>query len=159
MRGNDQRDITLGAALFHVNQPGYSFLGTDEKLYSRFVLHGTGMIGIKNTSLAISPGFMFEKQGPNSEMLLGTMLRYMLKEDSKYTGYVKGAAVSLGGYYRNRDAFVAAGLFEFSAYAIGLSYDINTSKLRTATSGRGGVEIVLRFLNPAPFLYTKASFN
>ena len=83
----------------------------------------------------------------------------MLKEDSRYTGYVKGSALAVGGYYRNKDAFVVAALFEMSNYAIGASYDINVSGLKTATTGRGGFEITLRFLNPSPFLYTKASFN
>jgi type IX secretion system PorP/SprF family membrane protein len=159
MRGNDQRDIQIGASVFHLNRPKYSFLGTDERLAPRLNIHMNGIVGIKNTNVALAPGILFSKQGPNKEIFAGTLFRYMLKEDSKYTGYVKGAAVSMGAYYRNKDAFVVAGLFEFSTYAIGASYDINTSKLRAATSGRGGLEITLRILNPSPFLFSKASFN
>ena len=159
MRGNDQRDFQVGGAVFHINRPKYSFIGTSEKLDPRIILHSNGILGISNTNMALVPSVLFAQQGSNREILAGSLIRYMLKEDSRYTGYVKGAAVSAGGYYRAKDAFVVAGLFEFSAYAIGVSYDINTSKLKTATSGRGGVEIVLRFLNPSPFLFTKASFN
>ena len=159
MRGNDQRDIQIGASVFHLNRPKYSLLGGDERLAPRLNVHMNGIIGINNTNVALAPGILFSKQGPNREIFVGTLFRYMLKEDSKYTGYVKGAAISLGAFYRNKDAFVVAGLFEFSSYAVGLSYDINTSKLRTATSGKGGLEITLRFLNPAPFLFSKASFN
>ena len=83
----------------------------------------------------------------------------MLKEDSKYTGYVKGAAFSLGGYYRNNDAFVVAAGIESGPYSVVASYDINVSKFKAATNGRGAFEITLRFLNPSPFLFTKASFN
>jgi len=159
MRGNDQFDLTLGAALFHVNRPKYSFLGTEEKLSPRMVIHGAGIIGIKNTSLAIAPGFMFEQQGPNHELLIGGMVRYMLKEDSKYTGYIKASSVSGGGYYRSKDAFIATALYEFSSYAVGISYDFNVSGLKTVSSGRGGFEITLRFMNPSPFIYSRASFN
>ena len=159
MRGNDQLDFTLGAALFHVNQPKYSFLGTNEKLYQRMVIHGNAMIGISNTSIALAPGFAMMKQGPNQEIFMGMMVRYMLKEDSKYTGFVKGSSISAGGYYRNKDAFVATALFEFSSYGLGVSYDFNVSGLKTVSSGRGGFEITLRFLNPAPFLYSQASFG
>ena len=159
MRGNDQMDFTLGAAIFHVNQPKYSFLDSKEKLYQRIVLHGHAMIGISNTSIALAPGFAVMKQGPNQEIFMGAMVRYMLKEDSKYTGFVKGSSISAGGYYRNKDAFVATALFEFSSYGVGISYDFNVSGLKTVSSGRGGLEITLRFLNPAPFIYSQASFG
>ena len=159
MRGNDQRDFQTGIAVFHINQPKYSFIDNNERLAPRIIFHSNGILGISNTNLALAPAILFAQQGANREILAGALMRYMLKEDSKYTGYVKGAAISAGGYYRNKDAVVIAGLVEFSSYAIGLSYDINTSKLKTATTGRGGVEIVLRFLNPAPFLFTNASFN
>ncbi len=159
MSGGDQLDFTLGASVFHVTQPKYSYLGDDEKLYVRTVIHGNGIIGIPNTRLAVAPGFAIMKQGPNQEIYLGTLFRYMLREDSKYTGFVKGASFSAGGYYRNKDAFVGMALFEFSSYGIGVSYDFNVSGLKTVSSGRGGFEITLRFLNPAPFIYSQASFN
>lgn len=159
MRGNDARDITLGAAMFHVNRPKYSFLGTSEKLAPRIVLHGFSTIGLSNTSLAILPAFMFSKQGPNSELLVGSMVRYMLQENSKVTGFVKGSAISIGGYYRNRDAFALAAMYEFSSYGIGVSYDINVSGLKAVSSGRGGFEICLKFMNPSPFVFSQASFG
>ena len=159
MRGNDAREFTVGAAVFHVNQPNYSFLGGSEKLDPRIVFHGNGIYGITNSSIAIVPGFMISKQGPDQEILAGAMVRYMFREDSKYTGYIKGASLSAGGYYRNNDAFVGTALFEFSSYGIGVSYDFNVSGLKTVSTGRGGFEITLRFLNPAPFIFSQASFN
>ena len=159
MRGNDQRDIQLGASILHLNKPKYSFFGTDERLDTRMMIHGNALIGISNTNISLVPSVLYAKQGPNKELLVGSLVRYMLKEDSKYTGYVKGATIGIGGFYRNKDAFVAAAFVEIASYAIGVSYDINISKLKAATSGRGGLEITLRFLNPAPFLYTQASFH
>ncbi len=158
MSSSDQMDFTIGAALFHVAKPQYAFL-LNEKLYQRMVFHGTGTIGIPNSKSAIVPGFMIAMQGPNQEILAGTLFQYTLSENSKYTGFVKGASISAGGYYRNKDAFVAAAFFEFSSYGIGVSYDINVSGLKTVSKGRGGLEITLRFLNPAPFIYSQASFN
>jgi hypothetical protein len=88
---------------------------------------------------------------------VGSNFRYQLREESKYTGYVKGSAVSLGVFYRNKDAVISSFLFEFSHYAIGISYDSNISNLKTASQGRGGIEISLRFLNPNPFMSKGAS--
>ncbi|MBI3500516.1 MAG: PorP/SprF family type IX secretion system membrane protein [Bacteroidetes bacterium] len=155
----DQMDFTIGAALFHVNQPKYSFLGTGEHLYMRTVIHGNATIGIPNSRLAIAPGIMVAKQGPNQEIFVGSLFKYSLKEDSKYTGFVKGASISAGGFFRAKDAFVAMMMFDFSSYGIGLSYDINVSGLKAVSTGRGGFEISLHFLNPAPYIYSQASFN
>lgn len=159
MRGNDQRDIYIGASAFHLFEPSYSFFGTKEKLYRKFVVHGHSLLGIKNTNYSFTPSFMYARQGSAQELLFGTLVRYMLKEDSRYTGNVKGSALAAGGYYRNKDAVMFAVQYEFSAYAIGLSYDVNVSNLQPASSGRGGFEITLRYLNPSPFLFSQARFN
>jgi hypothetical protein len=93
------------------------------------------------------------RQGPLNELTFGALIKYMLKDDSKYTGYVKGAAFSLGCYYRNKDAIIPYFLVEMGYYSLGISYDTNISGLTAATSGRGGFEIALRFHMPSPFLY------
>lgn len=159
MRGNDQRDLVMGVSVSHLNKPAYSFFGGDERLAPRILFHTSGIVGIKNTNFSLVPGIMLAKQKPNTEFLFGTLIRYMLKEDSKYTGYVKGAAFSLGAYLRNKDAVVVAAGIESGPYSLVASYDINISKFKAATNGRGAFEITFRFLNPSPFLFTKASFN
>jgi type IX secretion system PorP/SprF family membrane protein len=150
---NHDLKVTAGVAMFHVHQPGYSFYGTDEKLYIKYVLHGNAMYSIKNTKLVVVPGFMCYQQGPAREIYAGSLVRYKLKQDSKYTGFQQGAAISIGGFLRAKDAVALAMLLEYSNYAIGLSYDLNTSGLRSASDMRGGMEISLRFVNPNPFLY------
>ena len=87
------------------------------------------------------------------------MLKYTLREDSKYTGYVNGASVDVGLYYRWDDALVITGLIEMANYSIGLSYDATLSGLISPTTARGGFEISLRYVNPSNFLYqNKARF-
>jgi len=148
---NHDLKFNFGASVYHVNQPSYSFYGDGEKLYIKSVIHGNALISIPATNIAFVPSFMYTRQGPEQEIYAGTLIRYKLKQDSKYTGRKKGAALSLGAYYRAGDAVAVASLLEYSNYAIGLSYDINTSSLHTASSFRGGMEITLRFVNPNPF--------
>lgn len=157
MTGNNQIKANVGAALFHPQQSKYSYYSSGEKLAMKTVIHGNVLYGIKNTTLAVVPGFMFYKQGGAQELMFGSLFRYTLQEQSKYTGYLKGAALSLGAYYRNKDAVIFHGLFEFAQYAVGVSYDLNASQLKTASSGRGGLEISLRFISPNPFLFKSAS--
>jgi type IX secretion system PorP/SprF family membrane protein len=149
----DNHDLKadVGFAVFHVNQPKYSFYTSSEKLYMRYVFHGNGLISLQNSNLALAPGFVMYLQGGAYEIYLGSLVRFKLKQDSKYTGIMKSAALSIGAYYRTKDALVAAMLLEYSNYAFGISYDINTSTLTTASNGRGGMEVSLRYVLPNPF--------
>lgn len=154
---NDMVIIHAGLALTHLNQPKYSFYGADERLYMKTTGHFDALIGIKNTNFSVLPGFIYMKQGPASEVLPGCYFRYMLREESKFTGYVKGASIMFGTYLRVKDAFIPSVQFEMAEYTIGLSYDMNLSGLKTATSGKGGFELSLRWGNPNPFLYKSAA--
>jgi type IX secretion system PorP/SprF family membrane protein len=158
MTGNDQLKFSAGIALFHVNSPKYSFYDSGEKLLMKKMIYGNALIGVTNTNLSIVPGFFYCRQGKANELLLGSMFRYQFKENSKYTGYVKGSSIATGLYYRNRDALVVNLLYEFSQYAVGVSYDFNISGLKTASNGMGGIEIALRFVSPNPFLYSKSRY-
>ncbi|MBI3510312.1 MAG: PorP/SprF family type IX secretion system membrane protein [Bacteroidetes bacterium] len=151
----DNHDLrfTGGVAFFHPQHSAYSFYGNPENLYMKYVVHGNAVISIPNSNIAVLPGFMYYRQGPAQEIFAGWLVRYKLKQDSKYTGFEKGAAFSLGAFYRAKDAIAVCSLLEYSKYAIGVSYDVNISPLRAASSARGGIEITLRFVNPNPFLY------
>jgi type IX secretion system PorP/SprF family membrane protein len=149
---NNTRKFNLGFSVYHLSRPKYSYLGTDQRLSMRYVLHGSGIIPIANSRYAWLPGIMMYYQGKAKELLIGTMFRVKLQQDSKYTGYKNGTALSFGGYFRARDAFTPSILFEFHQFAIGLSYDLNISGLKPATNTRGGLEISLRFTNKNPFM-------
>lgn len=160
---NNEFRANLGVSMYHITEPEQKYwVGTDDRLNPKFNIHGDFLIGIRNSNVAIAPSYLISIQRPSNEILVGTYLKYYFKEDSRYTGYIKRSALSLGGFYRNADAFILAGMVEFNSYAIGASYDLNLSKLTQASTGRGGVEIFLRFVTPNPFLYQKkssASFN
>jgi type IX secretion system PorP/SprF family membrane protein len=145
--GNNFNQGTMGFSIFHFNRPQYSFNRTGERLYIKYVAHGDFLFSLPGTKFALNPGFLFYSQGPNKEILLGAMIRYDLIPESKYTGAFNGGGIYAGAYVRARDAVVVATRFEIGDYAIGLSYDINTSTLRSATGGRGGLEVSLRYIN------------
>ncbi|OFY85902.1 MAG: hypothetical protein A3F72_08190 [Bacteroidetes bacterium RIFCSPLOWO2_12_FULL_35_15] len=149
---NNARKINIGVSVFHPHQPAYSYYGDkSEKLHMKLVFHGDAAIGIKNTNLILKPSYIIFLQGATKEITPGMTFQYVLQEGSKYTGNKKPAAFSLGTYYRAKDAFIARAKFEYSNYALGFSYDINLSKLKTVTSARGGFEISLRFIAPGAF--------
>lgn len=156
---NNARRLNIGVAIFHPHRPNYSYYSDGTRLYPKFVFHGDASLGIKNTSIVLKPSYMIFLQGPTREITPGMMFQYVLQDDSRYTGIKKATYISLGGYYRIGDAFIAAAKFEWNNYAIGLSYDINISKLRTASKARGGFEICLRAgFNTYKKAFSKAIF-
>ena len=86
-------------------------------------------------------------------MCAGTLIKYQIKEGSKYTGFEKESAISLGGHYRFGDALIISGLLEMAYFGIGLSYDVNLSGLTAATKSRGGVEFSFRYIIPRATVY------
>jgi type IX secretion system PorP/SprF family membrane protein len=144
----DNHDLSanLGVAVFHAKQKYSFYKVSDEKLYPKYVAHGDATISVPNFhNLALIPGAVFLSQGPASELFVGLMFRYKVHQASKYTGIKKDAAVYWGAYSRVRDAFIASCMLEYHSYTLGISYDMNASKLTKASSGRGGIEISLRY--------------
>jgi type IX secretion system PorP/SprF family membrane protein len=141
----------VGFSVFHINQPVYTFIESGDRLKLKYVLHGQYLVSIPNTKIAMFPGFMYYQQGPAKELLIGSMVRYNILPESKYSGFYKGAGMYLGAYLRTGDAIVISSLLEFSQFAIGFSYDVNTSTLRPASNGRGGFELSIRVTGQGPF--------
>jgi type IX secretion system PorP/SprF family membrane protein len=153
---NSQSYANFGISLFHIIRPNQSFLkGSNDRLDMKYNVHGNFSIAPEEQRYGIEPSFLLQFQGKNKEIIAGSLFRYYLSVDSKYTGFNRRSAIGLGVYYRNKDAMITSLLLEYKAYAIGVSYDLNTSKLKTASSLKGGMEITIRYTNSAVFLYQK----
>jgi len=109
----------------------------------KIIAHGLGRFTRKGTDLAYYPNFMVAFQGPAKEITAGMSMRYMLKESSKYTGFVKGNAIFFGANYRLGDAAIILLGLELSDWHLGMSYDVNVSGFSKATGSVGGIELSL----------------
>lgn len=157
---NDGMRFNVGGSFYHFNRPKKSFSElADLQLHSKIIVHGRALIGLAQTNTAIAPSFMYELQGPNQEIMAGLGFRFMLQEQSRYTGFMKESALTLGCLMRVGDALIPYVSFEFANYSIGVSYDTNISSLSRATNSVGGFEVNLRFINPNPFKYQSRSMN
>lgn len=147
MSSNDGVKVNAGFAIHHVNKPSFKFFSdTEAKLGMRINGHARAQIGLGGTNASIIPQVLVQVQGKQKEIVPGLLGRFTLREESKYTGFINDAYISFGGYYRTGDAIIAHALCEINDIALGISYDINVSKLSTATKGRGGFEIMLRYV-------------
>lgn len=150
MEENDSKHINAGFAVFHLNRPNYSFLNPGgERLYMRFTGFVNGSFGVPKTKLLIEPGIYYFRQGPASEIYLGTYFTYKLQEQSDYTLFVNKMTASLGIFYRNKDAITLKALFQWQGIGLGFAYDINTfNSLVGVSKGKGAWEFALRYLIP-----------
>lgn len=153
---NDQINANIGLGVFHLTRPNQNFTnGSSDRLFMKYVFHGNLIFGIPNTLVGIAPSWLVQVQGAAKEITAGTMFKYYIKDDSKYTGFLKRSSVGVGVYYRTGDAIVTSVLIETGKFALGLSYDVNSSQLANASNGKGGFEITLRMMTPAAFLYQR----
>ena len=153
---NDQINAQIGLGVFHLTRPNQNFVaGESDRLYRRYVFHGNVLFGIPNTLVGIAPSWLVQMQGSSKEIMAGAMVKYYIKDDSKYTGFLKRSSIGLGAYYRTGDAVITSLLLETGRFAVGFSYDINTSKLATVSNTKGGFEVTLRMITPSAFLYQR----
>ena len=134
-------NFTIGASVFHINQPSLTYGGSwNTLLYRKYLLNTSAELKLSQL-LQLYPKAMFAVQGGHRELNLGTFMRFRLDKsrDPRYNVY-------LGSWYRWNDAVVAVTRFDMDNLSIAFSYDINTSSLSKASHGLGGPEL--------SFLYT-----
>lgn len=152
MTSNNGVKANVSFSYFHFGLPNVTFSSVNsEKLHSRMTFNANMEFGKPNTNLTLIPSVLVNIQNKQLEAIIGSDFRYLLQEGSKYTGFVKEAAITIGAHYRYADAIIAKLMFEYSNYSIGFSYDINISKLSASSNYRGGFELALRFVTPNPF--------
>jgi len=145
----ETKKFTMGMAVFHINRPKQTFsnLLTD-RAYMKFVFHAHSSIGFKNSIFSIQPSAFCAFQGPTSDIVFGNLFCFRLNTISYYTNYNPETFLALGAYYRVNDAIIAMVQLDWKSFLLGLSYDINISKLSNASNSAGGFEATLRYMFP-----------
>jgi type IX secretion system PorP/SprF family membrane protein len=141
----DGAKCDIGFSAFHYNIPKNSFFESSERLYTKYIFHANLDYGLKSVGMALAPSLLYMKQGPNTEITLGMLFKYIIEEQATYTDLKNASSFSLGAYYRVQDAIIPTMLYMKGNYAVGLSYDINLSQLTPASKLKGGLEVTLRY--------------
>ncbi len=141
--GNDG-SFYLGVGLFHWNTPKVGFeVATDSisKLSAKWAFNGGMTFGTTDYS-RISMFADFFVQGGHRQFMAGAFYTYDLVQ---YEDMDDKTSISFGGLYRWNDAFIPVLRLDHHQFSVGLSYDVNVSKLRTASQSRGGFELTLNY--------------
>ncbi|MDI1355159.1 MAG: PorP/SprF family type IX secretion system membrane protein [bacterium] len=152
-----QIKFRLGGSAYHLTQPDLQTIGNRaEKLLMKYVAHGDMVFSLGKSQVALAPSFLVQVQGPSSELIVGSLLKYYVTNGTKFTGKAKSTCLNFGVFYRTEDAVILnfAILYQ-EQYSFGLSYDLNISPLREASRVRGGLEFALRITPQEDYLFRK----
>lgn len=135
-------------AVYHVNFPKETFLGNANVLKPRSVVNaGANWYAAKKITL--QPSVFTELTTKASEFIMGTNVAYSLDKDYSLDKSVFAGAYFRKGFQNLTDAAYFVVGMNYKNYYGGLSYDVNISQLKTATSYRGAIEL--------SFIYTGLS--
>jgi hypothetical protein len=113
----------------------------------------TSVIDLEDTKFSVTPTLIYQQQGSNQEIYMGSYLKYRMSTGTKVTGVKTQNAIGLGLFYRRNADIIPSLIFDMGDYSIAMAYDVNVSAYTTASKGFGGFEVALRFNSLASSLF------
>lgn len=133
---NQSNSYYAGASIAHLTRPNMSFFETNNKLDTKYTVYA-GMEMRINGYLSVIPRGVLLKQGAYKEVNIGAFAKIHLESSSSDIDF----SLVTGAMYRVNDALIPMVRIDYGAYGLGLTYDINLSKLTQASDTRGGIEL------------------
>lgn len=143
-----------GVSFYNLNRPVQSFYDvTDVRMFTRVSYHGGLQFQLTN-SVDMLPSLLFMVQGPAYETMIGTYFKFLFEPHRQDSN-----AFYFGPFYRvvngtenvlNSESLVLAARVDYGAFNVGLSYDLNFSRLTNATNARGGYELSVVYIGAFP---------
>lgn len=141
INGSETDNYYIGVAYHHFNRPLNSFYKNPPVELNPKLVASAGMRFISSENSFITIQADFAKQGDYKEVIGGATLSRSFGADYDNPEYT----LHLGGYLRWKDAFIPYVQLDYNPFSIGFSYDANISQLKTASQGRGGLELSISY--------------
>jgi type IX secretion system PorP/SprF family membrane protein len=130
----------LGAAVYHFNKPKVAFNNANIDVYLKERWTLSGGISLQVSDREQFVGFTdYMSQGGYRQLLAGGMFGTDLSQS--YEDEYAKVTLYAGAFIRTGDAIIPMFKIDMKNMAVGLSYDVNISKLTVASHSRGGFEI------------------
>lgn len=140
---NDNAKFYFGAGLYHFNRPSLSFMADNEIRLNKKWVFNTGLSAYTSTYDRVVFYADYFMQGGDRLAQGG----FLYTHNFDHTGDEARLSLSGGAAYRWKDAMIPVIKINTNKLSIGLSYDVNTSKLKTASYYRGGFELTLSYID------------
>ena len=139
---NPNNNFFLGVAYHHLTKPKNSFYrDASAELEPKWV----GSAGIR---FSVTPASYLtlqadhSRQGQFQETIAGALYGIKLGDDWDKPLYTLHG----GAFIRWEDAFIPVIKLDYTPFSVSFSYDVNLSKLKTSSYGRGGFEIGISYI-------------
>ncbi len=133
--------FNVGLSMFHLNKPKQSFFNNNSIRLNRKVIASVqSKISIRQNRFISHPCFIFISQGKYKEYIIGSKFCYLVKQSLK-----DQYSFNLGLYTRAGDAAIFMLGMDYNSASLGISYDVNYSRLHNASLYRGGLELSLMY--------------
>ena len=127
--------FNIGFSCFHINTASLSFFeNKDVKLRRKYSFYMNSRFNFNG--LDIYPSLFYTRQHKFNELIFGGKVKFEI-----YDFFVQG--IYTGIWHRWKDSEIIFLGFEFMDFDMGISYDLNTSKLINASNFRGAFELSL----------------
>ncbi len=129
-----------GMAVFHILQPKVAFQEQYDVVLNRKWMFNLGCSAAFSSINKLTFYADYFIQGGSRQGQGGVMITHDLSQ-------FQDEAISISGafFYRFKDALAPMVKVDYHKLGIGLSYDVNISKLKTASQNRGGLELTLSY--------------
>lgn len=129
-----------GISFFHLNKPKDPIISSQDVALNtiplRYTVHGGVSFNLAERT-RIVPHALYMQQGNAKEEMLGMYVQYNVNEETD---------LMIGGYYRVKDAVAPFVGIDWRSFLVGLSYDVNTSKLGAMTKNVNSFELSLSYI-------------
>jgi type IX secretion system PorP/SprF family membrane protein len=137
----DDNNFFLGAAYHHINKPKKSFYGQGQiEIAPKWVFSSGLRFGVSDYAYLTFQAD-HTRQAAFTETVAGGMYGLKIGNDPANPDYTLHA----GGFLRLNDAFVPVVKLDYNPFSVTLSYDVNVSKLKPSSYGRGGFELSVSY--------------
>jgi type IX secretion system PorP/SprF family membrane protein len=128
----------IGAAAYHLNRPKVAF--NSNEAFMRLNTKWNGSLGVQyliDNNLGLTMHANYSKQGNYQEVLAGVLGSWRSVDPAAKLNFT----IYGGLFYRLNDAYIPTVKVDYKTYSFTVSYDINSSGLKSATNKMGGMEL------------------
>jgi len=142
LNDNPNNNYFLGAAYHHFNRPNESFYrNANIELFPKWVFSGGIRFGVSDYAY-VTLQADHSMQGKYKETVAGGMYGLKIGGDHDNPDYT----IHAGTFLRWNDAIIPVLKLDYNPFSVSISYDINISKLKPSSYGRGGYEISISYI-------------
>jgi type IX secretion system PorP/SprF family membrane protein len=141
-RLSNKFEAEVGLAFFHLTSPRETFLSNNNKLPLR-QLYNAELRYFLSPKLTLKAHTMVDATTKASDWVSGVTAEYTLSRTPFFANTVFAGFMWRDGFKRISDAGMFTAGFKYLNYTFGFSYDVNISKLHTATDYKGATEFAL----------------